>query len=69
VFDCDFQDALLILISLNKQETWYFLSKFCKQIWGVERVAFLWSALGGTLPRYATAQTCTVWCTKLQKHF
>jgi len=33
VFDCDFQDALLILISLNKHETWFsfirdFVSKF-----------------------------------------
>jgi len=47
VFDCDFQDALLILISLSKHETTLIL-KFCKQIWGVERAALLWSDPGGT---------------------
>ena len=49
VFDCDFQDASLILIPLNVRETWSsFILKFCKQIWGVERAALLWSAPGGT---------------------
>ena len=47
VFDCDYQHALLILISLNKHETSLIL-KFCKQIWEVEREALLWSAPGGT---------------------
>jgi len=49
VFDCDFQDNSLILISLNKHEKWFSLMwNFCKQIWGVERAALLWSAPGGT---------------------
>jgi len=48
VFDCDFEGALLILISLNKHETWIFIQNFCKQIWEVERAALLWSAPGGT---------------------
>jgi len=58
VFDSDFQDELLTLRSLNKRETWFSLIwNFCKQIREVERVALLWSALGGTEPRYATAYT------------
>jgi len=48
VFDCDLQDALLILMSLNKHETWSFILNSCKQIWEVERAALLWSAPGGT---------------------
>jgi len=55
VFDCDYQDAWLILISLNKHETWTsFILESCNQIWGVERAALLWSTPGGTYPRYAT---------------
>jgi len=48
VFDCDFEGALLILTSLNKHETWPFIWNLCKQIWGVERAALLWSAPGVT---------------------
>jgi len=49
VFDCDLQNALLILISLNKHKTWSsFILYFCKQIWEVERAGLLWWAPGGT---------------------
>jgi len=49
VFDCDLQDALVILISLNKHETWSsFILNSC-QIWGVERAALSWSAPGAYL--------------------
>jgi len=46
VFDCDFEDALLIFS--NKHKTWTSIWNFCKQIRGVERAAPLWSAPGGT---------------------
>jgi len=45
VFSCDFHDALLIVISLNKHETWSsFILNSCKQILGLKRVATLWWA-------------------------
>jgi len=48
VFVCNFEGALLVLISSNNHETWTFIQNFRKQIWGVERAALLWSTPGGT---------------------
>jgi len=39
VFDCDLQDALVILTFLNKHETGSYLISNSFQIWGVQRVA------------------------------
>jgi len=36
VFDSDVQNALLFLI-FNKHRIWLFLSKCCRQIWGVSK--------------------------------
>jgi len=62
VFDCDFEDALSILIFLNRHETGSSsILNSCKQIWRVERAALLCSAPGGTYPRYVTdSGTCAV---------
>jgi len=66
VFDCDVEDALLILISLDKHETWSsFILISCKQILGVKRAAILWWAPGGTQPRYVTAWTQPVLASSL----
>ena len=59
---CDLHDALLILIYLNKHETWcsFILNSF-KQSSGVKRAEMLWSAPGGTWSRYATARSSSVY--------
>ena len=45
------------LISLNKHKaSSSFILNSCKQIWGVEKAAHLWSAPGSTWPCYATGQ-------------
>ena len=59
VFVSNFEGALLILISLNKHETWTFIQNFSKQIWGVEGAALLWLTPGGTQPRYANGSMQT----------
>jgi len=56
MFDCDFEDALIIFVPL-KHETWTSIYKFCKKIWGVERAAFYSrprAALGLATPSHAT---------------
>jgi len=48
LFDCELQNALVVLVFLSKHETWSsFLLNSC-QIWVLERAALWWSAPRGT---------------------
>jgi len=73
MFDCDFEDSVLILISLNKRETWTFISNFCKfegwkgrHVYGRPR-----AALSLTAPLFETIERkkITQWGLPQEKHY